>query len=215
MMSHDAHERLRTGLLELNMDAALEAAKSVAALGDRGTVGEAVDTVADGLQVVGRRFQNGDWFLAELVYAGEISKEVMSILSPLMATGDTGSAGRVVIGTVAGDLHDIGKNIFVSYARGAGFDMIDLGMDVSARQFKDAVEEHRPLALGLSCLLTTTSMEIGRVISELEGDGLRDGVKVIVGGAALTEQFAKEAGADAFAPDAITGVDIVRGWSGG
>ena len=215
MMSHDAHERLRTGLLELNMDAALEAAKSVAALGDRGAVGEAVDTVADGLQVVGRRFQNGDWFLAELVYAGEISKEVMSILSPLMATGDTGSAGRVVVGTVAGDLHDIGKNIFVSYARGAGFDMIDLGMDVSARQFKDAVEEHRPLALGMSCLLTTTSMEIGRVISELEGDGLRDGVKVIIGGAALTEQFAKEAGADAFALDAITGVDIVRGWSGG
>lgn len=212
-MISDIFERLKSGLLELDMETAVDATKSIADTGDTQAVKDAVDTVADALQTVGKRFQDGEWFLAELVYAGEISKEIMNILSPLMEAGALGSAGTIVVGTVAGDLHDLGKNIFMNYAKSAGFNMIDLGIDVPTHQFADAVKEHHPLALGMSCLLTSTDMEIGKVIEELKRQDLRDRVKVIIGGAALTEQFAKDAGVDAFAPDAVTGTDIVKKWS--
>lgn len=212
-MSIDVLERLKTGLLELDMDAAVDAANSIAATGDPQAVKDAIDTFTDALQTVGKWFQDGEWFLAELVYAGEISKEIMNILSPLMEAGTLESAGTIVIGTVAGDLHDLGKNIFISYAKSAGFNMIDLGIDVSTRKFVDAVKENQPLALGMSCLLTSTDMEIGKVVEELKEQHLRDQVKVIIGGAALTQQFADGVGADAFAPDAVTGTDIIKEWS--
>ena len=212
-MTDDKLVRLKNTLLELDMDGAVEAARAVAGTGDPAAVKDAVDAVAGGLEVVGRRFQSGEWFLVELVYAGEIAKEVMNLLSPMMASGATESAGTVVVGTVAGDLHDLGKNIFINYAKSAGFNVIDLGIDVPTETFIEAVREHSPLALGMSCLLTSTDMEIGKVIEELKRQKLRDGVKVIIGGAALTEDFAREAGADAFAPDAVTGTDIIRGWS--
>jgi methanogenic corrinoid protein MtbC1 len=212
-MSSSVLERLKNSLLELDMETAVEAANSIVEVDDSEAVKDAVGAVADALQIVGKRFQAGEWFLAELVYAGEIVKSVMSLLSPLLEAGAMESAGTVVVGTVAGDLHDLGKNIFISYARSAGFKIIDLGIDVPTRRFVDAVREHKPLALGMSCLLTTTDMEIGRVIEELKGQNLRDKVKVIIGGAALTKQFAKDAGADAFAPDAVTGTDIIKKWS--
>jgi len=212
MMSNDVLERLKNGLLELDMDTAVEAANSIIEGDDSEAVKDAVHAVTDGLQIVGKRFQDGEWFLAELVYVGEIAKEVMNLLSPLMEAGATESAGTVVVGTVAGDLHDLGKNIFVNYAKSAGFNMIDLGIDVPTQKFIDAVKEHNPLALGMSCLLTSTDMEIGKVIEELKRQNLRDKVKVIIGGAALTEGFAKSVGADAFAPDAVTGTDIIKEW---
>jgi len=213
MMISDTFEHLKSGLLELDMETAVAATKSIADTGDTQAIKDAVDTVTNALQTVGKRFQDGEWFLAELVYAGEISKEIMNILSPLMEAGALGSAGTIVVGTVAGDLHDLGKNIFMNYAKSAGFNMIDLGIDIPTRQFVDAVKEHNPLALGMSCLLTSTDMEIGKVVEELKRQDLRDRVKVIIGGAALTEQFAKNAGVDAFAPDAVTGTDIVKKWS--
>jgi len=212
-MSNDVIERLRNGLLELDMATAVEAASSIVEGDDSLAVKDAVHAVTNALQIVGKRFQDGEWFLAELVYVGEIAKEAMNMLSPLMEAGATESAGTVVVGTVAGDLHDIGKNIFMDYAKSAGFNMIDLGMDVPTQKFIDAVKEHSPLSLGMSCLLTSTSMEIGRVIEELKRQNLRDKVKVIIGGAALTQEFAKEVGADAFAPDAVTGTDIIEEWS--
>ena len=211
-MSNDVLERLRDGLLELNMDQATQSAEEVARLGNPQSVKDAVSAVTDALQTVGKRFQDGEWFLAELVYAGEISKEVMSILSPLMEAGVMEAAGTVVVGTVAGDLHDLGKNIFINYAKSAGFKAVDLGIDVPTQRFVDAVREHSPLALGISCLLTSTDMEIGKVIEELKRQGLRDRVKVIIGGAALTERFAESVGADAFAPDAVTGTAIIQKW---
>jgi dimethylamine corrinoid protein len=162
---------------------------------------------------VGKKFQDGEWFLAELVYAGEIAKEVMARLSPLMQAEDSQSQGTVVIGTVAGDLHDLGKNIFINYARSAGFKVIDLGIDVPTARFVGAVKEHQPLALGMSCLLTSTEKELGKVVDELKKQGVRDTVKVVVGGAALSERSASNAAADAFAPDAITGLDMIKKWS--
>jgi len=212
-MPGDIYQRLKNGLLELDMDAAVDAAKSVVETGDPPAVKDAVDAVTGALQTVGKRFQDGEWYLAELVYAGEISKETMNILSPLLEAGAMETAGTIVIGTVAGDLHDLGKNIFITYARSAGFNMVDLGTDVPAQKFVDAVKEHNPLALGMSCLLTSTDMEIGKVVEELKRANLRDRVKVVIGGAALTQQFAREAGVDAFAPDAVTGTDIIKKWS--
>jgi 5-methyltetrahydrofolate--homocysteine methyltransferase len=112
-------------------------------------------------------------------------------------------------------MHDLGKNIFITYARSAGFEIVDLGTDVSVERFAEATLEHRPLALGLSCLLTVSAGAVGRVIEELARRGLRESVKIIIGGAALTEEFAREVGADAFAPDAVTGTGIIRGWGRG
>ncbi len=212
MMSNGILDRLKNSLLELDMDAAVQMTNSIIKGGDSKTIKDAVDTVTDALQIVGKRFQDGEWFLAELVYAGEISKEIMNRLSPLMEAGALGSAGTIVVGTVAGDLHDLGKNIFISYAKSAGFNMIDLGIDVPTRQFVDSIKEHNPLALGMSCLLTSTDKEIGKVVEELNKQDLRDNVKVIIGGAALTEKFAQEVSVDAFAPDAVTGTDIIKKW---
>jgi len=211
-MSTEVLERLQKALLDLDMDGAIEAARLFVDGQAGADVQDAVSSGSDGLQVVGKRFQEGEWFLAELIYAGEIAREVMGLLSPLMEAGASDSAGTVVVGTVAGDLHDLGKNIFINYARSAGFKVIDLGVDVPVQRFADAVKENRPATLGMSCLLTATSGEVGKVMQELTQRGLRDGVKVIIGGAALTEQFATDVAADAFAPDAITGIDIIRKW---
>ena len=212
-MADEAIDRLKNSLLDLDMEGAVAAARAIADGGDNAVVKGAVDAVSDALQAVGKRFQDGEWFLAELVYAGEIAREVMDRLSPLMAAGASESQGTVVVGTVAGDLHDLGKNIFINYARSAGFTVIDLGIDVPCHKFIAAVREHRPLALGMSCLLTSTDAEIGKVIEALKEANLRDTVKVIIGGAALTAGFARQVGADAFAPDAVTGTDIISQWS--
>jgi methylmalonyl-CoA mutase cobalamin-binding domain/chain len=211
-MSKEALRKLKDGLLELDKARALEAAKAL--LDDDGDAQAGVDALAEGLEIVGRRFQQGDWFLGELVYAGEIAKEAMELLSPHLVADGTRQQGRVVVGTVTGDLHDLGKNIFVSYARSAGFEVVDLGVDVSAEAFAAAAREHEPVALGVSCLVTPCAGGIPGVIDALASQGLRDAVKVVIGGAALTQEFADEIGADAFAPDAVTGTDIVRGWSG-
>ncbi len=210
-MSNEALRKLKNGLLELDKACTLEAAQAL--LDVDGGAQSGVDALAEGLEMVGRRFQQGDWFLGELVYSGEIAKEAMELLAPHLPADGNLQRGRVVVGTVTGDLHDLGKNIFMSYARSAGFDIVDLGVDVGAEEFAAAAREHEPVALGVSCLLTSCAGGIPRVIEELASQGLREGVRVVIGGAALTEEFAKEIGADAFAPDAVTGTDIIRGWS--
>jgi dimethylamine corrinoid protein len=205
-------ERLRRSLLELDKKGVMGAVRGIVEDGEAGAE-EGVDALTEALAVVGKRFQDGDWYLGELVYSGEIAKEAMELLAPHLSVRVGEGLGVVVVGTVQGDLHDLGKNIFKNYARGAGFEITDLGTDVSPEQFAEAVQNHRPVALGLSCLLTGCAGGVGRVMEELERRGLRESSKVIVGGAALTEEFAREAGADAFAPDAVTGTEIIRGWS--
>ena len=211
-MANDILEKMKSSLLDLDMDATIENVNSIIRSDGTVSVQEAIDAISEALQVVGKRFQDGDWFLTELVYSGEIAKAAMELLSPLLAVGTSQQLGTIVAGTVAGDLHDLGKNIFINFARSAGFAVIDLGVDVDKEKFIGAVKEHSPLALGISCLLTVTAAEIGRVIEELINQGLRDKIKVIIGGACLTEGFAKDVGADAFAPDAVTGTDIIKKW---
>lgn len=206
-------EELRVALLELDRDATLKAVQTLLEQGDESMNGEAgVAALTGALDEVGRRFQEGDWFLGELVYAGEVAKEAMDVLAPHLSAREGQGLGTVVVGTVQGDMHDLGKNIFVTYAQSAGFEIVDLGTDVSAEQFATSVREHRPVALGLSCLLTVSAGGIGRVV-ELVRQDPEGSPKVIVGGAAITEDLAREAGADAFAPDAVTGTRIIRGWT--
>jgi methanogenic corrinoid protein MtbC1 len=213
-VSDGALERLKHGLLDLDMPATLDVASSIVDGDVEITAKEAVDAISESLQVVGKRFQDGEWFLAELVYAGEIASEVIKLLSPLMQGDASESLDTIVVGTVAGDLHDLGKNIFINHARSVGFRVIDLGIDVSTERFIQSVKEHKPIVLGMSCIMTTMTGSLERVVEQIRKQGLRDEIKIIIGGAALTEQYAGSIGVDAFAPDAVTGTDIIKGWSG-
>lgn len=212
-MSREIKEKLKAALLDLNKDSTDELVKEII---DTGVISpkEAVDAIAEALDVVGRLFQEGEWFLGELVYSGKIAKEAMDDLAPLLEAGDAADKlGKVIVGTIEGDMHDLGKSIFVNYARSAGFEVIDLGVDVSAETFADAVVEHQPVALGMCCLLTPAAAGVNRVVEVLKSRGLRESIKVIIGGAAMTLDYANEIGADAYASDAVTGTDIIKGWA--
>ncbi len=163
------------------------------------------------LAEVGRRYSTCEYFLPELVMCGSAVKAAMAILDPILESGGTSKRpGRVVIGTVAGDLHDIGKNMVISMLKGSGYAILDLGVDVPAERFTQAVREQRPDVLGLSALLLTTREEMRTVIGALDAAGLRDKVKIMVGGCAVDQKFADEIGADGFGPDAPSAVALAR-----
>jgi len=154
------------------------------------------------MKEVGDLFENGDYFVPEMLMSARAMQWGLEILKPLLASADVKSVGTVVLGTVQGDLHDIGKNLVGMMLEGAGFDLVDLGTDVSAEAFVEAVREHRPNIVGLSALLTTTMPSMKTVIDALNDAGLRSDVRVIIGGAPVTEDYANEIGADGFATDA-------------
>ena len=167
-----------------------------------------------GMDQVGRDFKAGDLFVPEVLIAARAMSAGMDVLRPLLATSDVPSAGKCVVGTVKGDLHDIGKNLVKMMLEGAGFETVDLGTDVGPDDFVGAVREHQPTIVGMSALLTTTMVNMKATIEALEEAGLREGLKVMVGGAPVTSAFAKEIGADAYAPDAATAVDVARDLAG-
>lgn len=173
---------------------------------------EVINVITRALEVVGKKFQDGEYYLTELVMAGEITKSILAIISPFMKTAEKGPKIAIVIGTVAGDLHDLGKNIFATFASSAGFKVVDLGTDVSAEKFIETVKRENARVLGLSCLLTATDKELEKVIQALKKEKLRDKIMVIIGGAAVTEELVKQIGGDAFAPDAITGLNQIKEW---
>jgi 5-methyltetrahydrofolate--homocysteine methyltransferase len=163
-----------------------------------------------GMDEVGRDFKAGDLFVPEVLIAARAMHAGMNILRPLLAESDAVSAGKYVIGTVKGDLHDIGKNLVRMMLEGAGFETIDLGTDVEATAFVDAVRQHKPRVVGMSALLTTTMVNMRATIEALEEAGLRDSVKIMIGGAPVTAAFAEQIGADAYSPDAASAVDAAR-----
>ncbi len=167
-----------------------------------------------GMDEVGRDFKAGDLFVPEVLIAARAMSAGMAILRPLLAEGDMIGAGKCVIGTVKGDLHDIGKNLVKMMLEGAGFQTIDLGTDVDAATFVSAAQEHQPDLLGMSALLTTTMVNMKGTLEALVEAGVRDSIKIMVGGAPVTAAFAEEIGADAYAPDAATAVDISRELAG-
>lgn len=171
-----------------------------------------VKELNDGMTEVGTRFAAGDYFLSELMYSGHIMKELMDRLKPLLggkAASDE-SADIIVIGTVKGDIHDLGKNIVVMLLQGAGFGVIDLGVDVPAEIFVEKIRETGAKALGLSCLLNLAFDEMKKVVDLLTTNGLRNQVKVIIGGEPTDEEVRKYTGADYWAPEAATGVKICK-----
>jgi 5-methyltetrahydrofolate--homocysteine methyltransferase len=163
-----------------------------------------------GMDQVGRDFKAGDLFVPEVLIAARAMHAGMGVLRPLLAEGDAASAGKYVIGTVKGDLHDIGKNLVKMMLEGAGFETVDLGTDVEPAAFVAAVREHKPSMVGMSALLTTTMVQMRATVEALVEAGLREQVKIMVGGAPVTEAFAREIGADAYAPDAASAVDVAR-----
>ena len=172
---------------------------------------EIVKICNEGMVSLGDLFSEGVYFISELIFSAEILKGVMKRLDPLLqATGEGSSAGKVVIGTVKGDIHDIGKNIVVTLLRGAGFEVVDLGVDVPGPKFMETVRRTGARVLGLSALLNLTYPEMKAVIEEITKAGIREQVKIIVGGAPVNEQVRQFAGADYWAPDAVAGVNLCK-----
>ena len=204
--------RLRDAIVNLDIEAVQKAAKDAIEAGIP-AYKAVIDGMAKGMEIVGQKYEDGEYFLAELIMAGETMKEGMVILEPHLKAGDIKTAGKVVIGTVRGDLHDIGKNVVVTLLKAANFDVIDLGVDVSPEKFVEAVKKHNPDIVAMSALLTTTMIEMESVIEGLKKSGLRDKVKVIIGGAPITPEYAEKIGADAAARDAVEGVRICSEWT--
>ncbi len=160
---------------------------------------------------VGDRFERREFFVPEMLIAARAMKAGVAVLKPLLGQEAVGAAGKVVIGTVAGDLHDIGKNLVIMMLEGAGFQVIDLGVDVSPQAFVQAVREHSPHLVGMSALLTTTMMSMKSTMEAIAEAGLRGEVKVMIGGAPVTQRFADEVGADIYAKDANAAVRKAKG----
>jgi 5-methyltetrahydrofolate--homocysteine methyltransferase len=155
-----------------------------------------------GMDIVGEKMENGDMFIPEVLMAAHAMGMSVEVLKPLLAEGEASSAGRVLIGTVKGDLHDIGKNLVIMMMESAGFEVIDLGVDVEPEKFVEAIKENKPNIVGLSALLTTTMPMMKKSVDCITKAGLRDTLKILIGGAPVNQAFADEIGADGYAPDA-------------
>ncbi len=168
------------------------------------------EALVPAMEIVGREYEEGERYVPEMLISAEAMKAAMEVLRPRLVETGVRLKGKVVIGTVEGDLHDIGKNLVAMMLEGAGFEVIDLGVEVTAERFVQAVREHKPDVLGMSALLTTTMIHMPEVIEALKEAGLREEVKVIVGGAPVTQEYAEKIGADGYAPDAASAVAVVK-----
>jgi 5-methyltetrahydrofolate--homocysteine methyltransferase len=162
------------------------------------------------MEEVGKRFESGEFFVPEMLIAARAMNAGLALLKPKLVESDIRARGKVVMGTVKGDLHDIGKNLVAMMLEGAGFEVVDIGADVSPEKFVEAVWDEKPNLVGLSALLTTTMQNMQATIEALKMAGVRDQVKVIIGGAPLTEAYAQSIGADGYAPDASQAVSLVK-----
>jgi 5-methyltetrahydrofolate--homocysteine methyltransferase len=159
---------------------------------------------------VGKRFECNEYFVPELLIAARAMKKSMALMAPALAEAGAEPAGRVVIGTVQGDLHDIGKNLVASMLEGAGFEVVDLGVDVSPEKFIEAAQEKEGSLVALSALLTTTMTQMKAVVEKLEAAGVRGNYKIMIGGAPITQQYADEIGADGYSDNASAAVALAR-----
>jgi 5-methyltetrahydrofolate--homocysteine methyltransferase len=177
--------------------------------------GESADVILNkaliaAMDEVGKRFEEGDFFVPEMLIAARAMQAGLRLLKPHLMEGGVKAAGKVAIGTVKGDLHDIGKNLVAMMLEGAGFEVKDLGVDVTPQAFVQAAQEGAQI-IGMSALLTTTMSNMQGTIDALKAAGLREQVKVVIGGAPVTDAYARQIGADAYAPDASSATRVVRG----
>jgi trimethylamine corrinoid protein len=168
------------------------------------------------MEVVGKRFESGEYFIPDLFMAGEIMKAISEIVKPFLKNGDTGAKkGKVLIGTVAGDIHDIGKDIVTFMLDVSGYDVLDLGIDVPVRMFVEKTKEFQPQVVGLSGFLTLAFDSMKKTVEALEQAGLRGKVKVMIGGGQIDDEVRKYVRADAHGKDAVAAVNLCREWIGG
>jgi 5-methyltetrahydrofolate--homocysteine methyltransferase len=196
-------------------DAETTTAEVSAAIKDGALAGEILHKACIPAMIeVGRLFESNEIFVPEMLVSARAMQHALDLLRPHLLEGDLKSAGKIVIGTVSGDLHDIGKNLTCIMFEGAGFEVIDLGTDVAPETFVQAVQENKPDIVGMSALLTTTMPSMEKTIKALQEAGLREQVKVMIGGAPVTEEYAKKIGADAYAPDASSATRKAREFLG-
>lgn len=179
-------------------------------LGENMDPGDVLNVMVEAMGEVGRLFEEGEYFVPEMLIAARAMKTGMEILKPRLVDADIQPAGTVIAGTVKGDLHDIGKNLVCMMLEGAGFQVVDLGSDVSPQAFVEAVKEHQPNFIAMSALLTTTMPNMQTTITALKEAGLRDKVKVLIGGAPITDAYAEKIGADGYAADASRAVKLAK-----
>jgi 5-methyltetrahydrofolate--homocysteine methyltransferase len=163
-----------------------------------------------GMNVVGEKFKKNEFYVPEVLIAARAMHAGMDLLKPVLAETGAEPAGKVAIGTVKGDLHDIGKNLVAMMMEGAGFEVVDLGVDVSPDKFIDAIKNQKPDVIAMSALLTTTMISMKDILKAMEAGGVRDQVKAMIGGAPVTQSYADEIGADGYAPDAASAVDKAK-----
>jgi len=211
-MSGSVLEGIRNSIVDLKFEE--EKASVQQALSAGVSPLKILDEMAKAMEIVGQKFEASEYFLSELIVAADVMKEGLTVLDPHLKGKEVKKLGTVVIGTVRGDLHEIGKNVVVMLLEAAGFKVIDLGVDVAPEAFVDAVAKNNAQIVGLSALLTSTMNEMGNIIQSLKRSTVRGQVKVIIGGAPITEEFAKRIGADAYARDAVEGVRICKSFVG-
>jgi 5-methyltetrahydrofolate--homocysteine methyltransferase len=174
-----------------------------------------LDDARKAMELVGKRFASGEYFMPDLVYSGEILREITEMVKPKMGkAGEIKRVGKVVFGTVAGDIHDIGKDIVVFMLDVNGFEVYDLGVDVPAQKFVEKIKESGAPIVGLSGFLTLAFDSMKQTVDAIKAAGLRDKVKVMIGGGQMSEEVRKYTGADAYGPDAMAGVSLAKKWSG-
>jgi 5-methyltetrahydrofolate--homocysteine methyltransferase len=203
------YERLSTAVLEGDSEKAAQLAQRGLdeGLGPK----EVLDNgLVVGMDEVGVRFKRGDMFVPEVLMSAEAMQAGLEILRPKLAESGVQLIGKIVMGTVKGDLHDIGKNLVNMMCEGAGFDVIDIGFNADPEKFIKAIKEHQPDIVGMSAMLTTTMRAMGHTIKAIEEAGLRDQVKIMVGGAPVDAEFAERIGADGYGSNAPSGVDLAK-----
>jgi methanogenic corrinoid protein MtbC1 len=174
-----------------------------------------LDEARHGMETVGKRFADGEYFIPDLVYSGEILKKINELVKPKIAgAGGAKKGGKVIIATVAGDIHDIGKDIVVFMLDVSGFDVIDMGVDVPADKIVEKLKESSAPIIGLSGFLTLAFDSMKKTVDAVKSAGLRDKTKIMIGGGQITEEVRKYTGADAYGKDAMAGVTLARNWSG-
>jgi len=209
----EAADKLRDAIVEMREDEALALTKEFIAAG--GQAENVLEICRQALEAVGIRFEKGEYFLPELVLAGEMLREISEIVKPLLAAKGPEQekpSGTVVIGTVHGDLHDIGKNIVCFMLEVNGYKVVDLGIDVPVEKFVDIVRETQPLVLGLSGFLTLAFDSMKETVEALAKEGLRDKLKIMIGGGQIDDAVRAYTGADAFGRNAMAAVTLCRGW---
>ena len=202
-------DKIKQAVIAGAMESIAELTKQALAqgIGARDILDKALTPAMD---IVGEEYERGERYVPEMLISAETMKASVAILKPLLVEAGVEARGKVVIGTVEGDLHDIGKDLVAMMLEGAGFEVINLGTEVTAEEFLKAAKEHNPDIIGMSALLTTTMTHMPEVIDALKQAGLRDKVKVMIGGAPVTQEYADKIGADGYAPDAASATRLAK-----